>query len=102
VQAVVQEMARSLGPEAFVRQTRAPQRRRDQQATIRRITQPVLIVGGWHDLLSPARRQEIMAELIPGARLEIMSDAGHLPSLESPSDLTRILRDWLRQPLVLR
>ena len=43
-----------------------------------------------------------MAELIPGAELCVLDNAGHVPSLETPAETTRALRDWMRQPLILR
>ena len=43
-----------------------------------------------------------MAELIPYAELRILTDAGHLPTLERPDATTAALRDWLAMPLVLR
>jgi len=96
------EMARDLGPEVFVAQSRALQRRPDQQKTLRGIKVPTLVLCGEHDELCPVKRHEFMAELIPGARLRIIRDAGHLPTLEQPEATTEALREWLGEPLVLR
>lgn len=98
----VMDMAHTLGPEIFVHQSRALQRRRDQQATLRKIHQPALVLCGAHDALCPVKRHSFMAELIPHARLVIIDDAGHLPTLESPDDTNDALWDWLNQPYVLR
>jgi pimeloyl-ACP methyl ester carboxylesterase len=43
-----------------------------------------------------------LAELIPYAKLEVIGDAGHLPTLENPDAVTQSIKTWLRQPLVLR
>lgn len=102
VLAQVMAMGLSLGPEVFVRQSRAMQRRKDQQAILRRLRQPVLILCGQYDTLIPVKRHEVMAELIPFSRLEVIAGAGALPTLEQPEAVTTALRDWLRQPLVLR
>jgi pimeloyl-ACP methyl ester carboxylesterase len=102
VLAQVMAMGLSLGPDVYVRQSRALQRRKDQQATLHRIRQPVLILCGEHDSLNPVKRQKVMAELIPFSRLEVIAGAGHLPPLEQPEAVTQALRDWLKQPLVLR
>jgi pimeloyl-ACP methyl ester carboxylesterase len=99
---VVMEMALDLGVDVFVRQTRAMQRRPDQQKTLRMIRVPTLVLCGIHDELMPVRRHEFLATLIPSARIEILSDAGHLPPLEEPEETNRHLRDWLAQPYVLR
>lgn len=99
---IVMDMARSLGPDVFIRQSRALQRRRDQQPTLRKCKVPALVLCGEHDTLCPVKRHEFMAELIPYARLEVIADAGHLPTLERPEEVTDALRDWLRQPYVLQ
>ena len=102
VMALVEDMADHLGTQVYIRQTRALQRRRDQQATLRTIKQPTLVLTGAHDRLTPVKRHEFMAELIPYAQLRVIGDAGHMPTLETPEELNAILREWMRQPLVLR
>ncbi len=96
------EMTRDLGAEVFLRQVRALQRRRDQQATLRKIKVPALVMCGAHDRLTPVKRHEFMAELIPYAKLHIVEDAGHVPTLEAPEEVTEVLRTWMRQPFVLQ
>ena len=96
------DMADALGPEVFVRQSRALQRRRDQQVTLRKCRVPTLFLCGEHDELCPVKRHTFMAELIPGAELRVIDVAGHLPTLETPAETTQALRDWMSQPLILR
>lgn len=96
------EMGRDLGAEVLVRQVRALQRRRDQQPTLRRCKVPALVLCGAHDKLTPLKRHAFMAELIPYARLEVIEDAGHLPTLEAPEATTAALRAWMKQPFVLQ
>ncbi len=95
---VVMEMAETLGPDVFVRQSRALQRRPDQQATLRKCRLPTLVLCGAHDVLCPVKRHEFMAELIPQAQLVVLPDAGHLPPLEQPQETTQALRHWMAQP----
>lgn len=102
VQAQAMEMAESLGPEVFVQQSRALQRRRDQQPTLGKCKIPALVLCGEHDALCPVKRHNFMAELIPYATLTVLEQAGHLPSLEQPEATTAALRDWMQQPLVLQ
>ncbi|MGA9432672.1 MAG: alpha/beta fold hydrolase [Roseobacter sp.] len=99
---LVMQMAETLGPEVFVRQSRALQRRPDQQATLRKCRLPTLVLCGAEDTLCPVKRHEFMAELIPQARLVVVEGAGHLPTLEQPDATTRALRDWMALPYVLR
>lgn len=102
VMALVKDMAENLGKEAIIRQVRALQRRRDQQAVLRRCKMPALVLCGEHDTLTPVKRHSFMAELIPYAELKVLSGAGHLPTLEQPAETTKALRDWMRQPFVLQ
>lgn len=99
--ALVEEMARGIGIETIIRQTRALQRRRDYQAELRRCRVPALVLCGEQDGLTPVRRHRFMADLIPHARLAIIAGAGHLPPLEQPEATTDALRTWLDQPLIL-
>ncbi|WP_209503417.1 MULTISPECIES: alpha/beta fold hydrolase [unclassified Ruegeria] len=88
-------MAQDLGVETFVRQMRALQRRPDQQAALRRIKVPTLVLCGAHDTLTPVKRHSFMAELIPGAELLVIEKAGHLPTLETPDIVNEALQTWL-------
>jgi pimeloyl-ACP methyl ester carboxylesterase len=92
---LVMAMATSLGPEVFIRQSRALQRRPDQQATLRKYGGISLVLCGEHDTLCPVQRHELMAGLLPKARLKVIPDAGHLPTLEQPDAVNRALADWL-------
>ncbi len=100
--ALMQDMALALGEGEFVRQSRALQRRPDQQKTLRKIRMPALVLCGAEDKLTLPRRHEFMSELIPYATLRIIEGVGHVPTLEAPDATNAALRDWLNAPLVLR
>jgi len=91
-------MALDLGPEMFERQIRALQRRPDQQGELRRIKVPTLILCGAHDTLTPVRKHSFMADLIPGAELQVIEEAGHLPTLETPQIVCDAFESWLKVP----
>jgi pimeloyl-ACP methyl ester carboxylesterase len=91
------EMAETLGPDVFVRQSRALQTRPDQQDTLRGIAVPTLILCGEDDTLCPLHRHELMRDLIPGATLTVIKGAGHLPTLEQPDATNEALAKWLNQ-----
>ena len=99
---LLRDMGAALGPAAYVKQARALQRRRDQQATMRKIRQPAMVICGQFDGQYPVRRQEFLAELIPYATLEVIESAGYMPSIEAPEALTEALRRWMKAPLMLR
>ena len=56
---------------------------------------PVLIVWGEDDTWIPVDRAHRLADLIPGARLELIEAAGHLVQLDQPVALATVLHDWL-------
>lgn len=91
-------MARAVGTETAIAQVRALQRRRDYQAVLRRCAVPALVLCGAHDRLTPPRRHELMAGLIPDAELRVLDDAGHLPVLEAPEAVNDALARWLDRP----
>ncbi len=92
---ICMDMALDLGPEVFVRQSRALQSRPDQSDRLRAARLPSLILCGREDRLCPLSRHELMAQLIAGAHLEIVEDAGHLPTLENPQATNEALARWL-------
>ena len=77
-------MATDLGPDAFIAQSLALRDRPDYEATLRHVTCSTLILCGRHDQLCPVERHEAMKAMIPHARLCIVEDAGHLPTIETP------------------
>ena len=99
---LVQGMARTLGPDVYIRQSRAMQRRKDQQGTLRRCKVPALVLFGAYDTIAPVKRHEFMAKLIPYAQLRVMDQSGHLPMLEHPEETTAALREWMTQTYTLR
>jgi 2-succinyl-6-hydroxy-2,4-cyclohexadiene-1-carboxylate synthase len=58
------------------------------------ITVPTLVIAGALDPVGSQRARDIAAS-IPGARLEIISDAGHAPHLERPHEFTTITTEFL-------
>jgi pimeloyl-ACP methyl ester carboxylesterase len=91
-------MARDLGPEAFLRQSRALMDRPDSQATLAAFKGPALVLMGAEDRLCPRDRHELMAALMPQATFAVIDGAGHLPPLEQPDHTNAGLRRWLEAP----
>ncbi len=102
VLALVQDMAMGLGEGVFLRQSRALQRRPDQQKTMRRFKLPALVIAGAQDKLVPVRRQEFTSNLMPFGKLQVIETAGHLPSLEEPEMTTAAIEAFLNGPVLLR
>jgi len=91
----VTEMALGTGKEAFLRQQRAIMGRIDSRPHLAAIRCPTLVLAGRHDAIMPVEVLEELARGIPGARLEIIENCGHLSPLEQPDIVTRLLSEWL-------
>lgn len=59
------------------------------------IDMPALVVVGEDDPGTPVSAAEAIAERIPGARLEIIPSAAHLPCVEQPEATTAVLESFL-------
>ena len=95
IRCVVEEMARSVGPEAFERQERAIIGRPDSRGDLASISCPTLVLCGLDDALTPPPLHEELADGIPGASLRLIERCGHLSTLERPEEVTNAMREWL-------
>ncbi|MCB0219403.1 MAG: alpha/beta hydrolase [Chrysiogenetes bacterium] len=59
----------------------------DRMADLGRITLPTLVFGGGKDLLTPEKYARYLSERIPGAKLVILENAGHMLPIEEPGIL---------------
>ena len=64
----------------------------------RRITQPTLIVQGTADQVVAPGNADVLAGLLPNARVQRFKGAGHLLYWEQPKRFVRIVTDFLTDP----
>jgi len=88
-------MAAHVGREAYVRQQAAIMGRTDSRPSLGAIRCPTLVICGRQDALTPVGLSEEIAAGIPGARLEVIEDCGHLSTMERPERVTALMRAWL-------
>lgn len=93
---IVRDMAADTGVDAFVRQERAIMRRPDSRPLLGSIKCPSLVLVGDGDVLTPPELSQEIAAGIPGARLTIVPNCGHLSTLEQPEAINAALAEWLR------
>ena len=58
---------------------------------------PTMVVAGRHDTVRPHAGTAELAKKIPGARFELIEDAGHFMPTQSPQALAALLEDFLPQ-----
>lgn len=94
----IRDMATRVGLEAYARQQAAIVSRRDFRPGLRHVDVPTLVLCGRDDQITPLACSEEMAGAIPGARLVVLEDCGHMSTLESPHEVNAALRGWLGDP----
>ncbi len=91
------EMSVTVGGKTYIRQNRAVSARADQRPILGRIAIPTTIVVGAQDRMTPLKLSQEICELIPGSTLQILDGCGHLPPIERPEAMARILLDLIRK-----
>jgi len=88
-------MARRAGPEVFLRQNTSLLGRSDRRPDLAGVACPTLILWGQEDRLAGVGYGRAMAAGIRGARLVVLENCGHLPTLEQPDATVAVVREWL-------
>jgi pimeloyl-ACP methyl ester carboxylesterase len=92
----VREMGDDVGPEAFMHQLEAIMTRADSRPLLPSIKCPTLVLTSDTDNTVPNTFSTELADGIPGAKLVVIPDCGHLPQLEKPEAMTAAMLDWLK------
>ncbi len=71
--------------------------RPDSTPTLGQIHLPTLILHGADDQIIPLQEAQAMQAAIPGARLEVIPDGGHLLNLENPAAFNQAVRSFLKE-----
>lgn len=67
----------------------------DLSGQINDIPHPCICIAGGADPSVPPAQVQKLADAIPGARMVTLPDVGHLPCLEAPSDVARIIQSMI-------
>ncbi|MGH8040273.1 MAG: alpha/beta fold hydrolase [Stenotrophomonas sp.] len=89
----VRDMTTRLGAEVFLRQSALD--RADGRAVLAAYRDPLLIVCGANDRITPLATSEEMQALVPGSTLVVLPDCGHLSPMEKPDEVSAAMREWL-------
>lgn len=63
----------------------------DLRPELPRIDVPTVVIAGEQDRATPPQHARLIADTVPGARLEIVEYAAHLVPVEAPETLTKLL-----------
>lgn len=89
----VRAMTTRLGADVFLRQSRIE--RVDGSDVLRNYRDPLLVVCGANDAITPPAISRDLAAMVPQAQLVVIADCGHLAPLEQPDAVTGAMRRWL-------
>ena len=67
----------------------------DQRDRAAAIEVPTLVLVGAEDTVTPPELSQQLADLIPGAALQMLAGAGHLSNIERPADFNRLVEEFL-------
>jgi pimeloyl-ACP methyl ester carboxylesterase len=93
--AAFKAMAQRVGAQAGAAQARALAGRGDIWSRLGELRIPALIMTGDEDPIAPPARGQQLAQAMPHARFELMSQCGHLPTLEQPARSAASFRAFL-------
>ena len=88
-------MLHRAGFAQLVRQNRAMMAAHDFRPMLAEITCPALVVCGDGDGVTPPELSRELAQAIPGARLALLPECGHMLTMEKPAAVNALLLDWL-------
>ncbi len=91
----VAALMRQATPEGIAAAQRGMALRPDSKDILARYAGPALVVVGEKDPVTPLEKAKQMAELITGARLEVIPDAAHLSNQEQPEKFNAVLDRFL-------
>jgi pimeloyl-ACP methyl ester carboxylesterase len=94
--ASVRAMNEETGREAYLRQQQAIITRPDSRPGLAAITCPTLVLVGDSDEPTPPDLAREMAAGIPGARLVVVPECGHLSTMERPAAVNAALIEWMQ------
>ncbi len=98
----MRSMMHEVGAQTAIRQTRAIMVRTEHRAMLAQLAMPALVVCGSQDKVTPPELSHDLAALVPGARLQLLEQAGHQTPLEQPAALAEALLQLIACASVLQ
>ncbi len=89
------DMIERQTPAIFEAQIKALLGRPDAREVLRSLRCRTLLACGREDAWSPLSRHEQMHAMVPGSRLVVIEDSGHMSTMEQPHAVSQALAEWL-------
>jgi len=67
----------------------------DVRNRLHEIKRPTLVIAGDRDTTVPIKAKRLIAERIPGARMEIVADSGHATPIDQPEVFNRLVLSFI-------
>lgn len=95
LQKAVTDMIRAQSREGTAGGLRGMALRPDSRDMLARFGGKALIVVGAEDEVTPVAKAELMKDLVPGSRVEVIPGAAHLANWEKPEPVNRAIADFV-------
>jgi len=96
--AALREMCMAAGQAVFEAQVEALLNRPDAAEVLAKLACPVSLIVGERDEWSTPEQHRAIAEMLGGAPLTVVADAGHMAPAERSGPFNQAIRDWLALP----
>lgn len=91
----VREMIVNTTTESIFNTMHALAMRKETCSRLIGIKLPVLILVGIDDIITPLSAAKVMHENIPGSKLNIVEQAGHLSNMENPYEFNYLIKKFI-------
>src|SRR5262249_53960367 len=71
--------------------------RYDATSWLHSVKAPTLILAGEHDKITPRAQQELMHQLMPESRLEVIRHGSHCPQMDLPDEVNLKIEKFLAE-----
>ncbi|HSW70039.1 MAG TPA: alpha/beta hydrolase [Gammaproteobacteria bacterium] len=93
--AAVLKMFLQVGEQSLINQTRAMMLREDLRDILPTIHCPTWVVHAEQDQRFSIDMLKEISQLIPHSRMQVVQQCGHMSPMESPEDITNLMRCWM-------
>lgn len=91
----IMDMSRNVGEDALLNQLKSLEFRQDYYKTLSKIKNDTHIIVGEKDEVCPVSFSKAMNRQIEHSTLDVISDAGHLVTMEQPEAVIKVMKKYI-------